>query len=250
MACSLLESQRGFAAALLADEEPADRGLAVYRATVRTNWRRALAATYEVVKRIVGEPFFHAAADAYAMRHPSREGDLNGYGDRFGDFLERYDPARGLAYLPDVARLEWALDECLRAAPSPHAPAAVLADLGRVMAEDLVRSGFVLAPSCRLVLSGHPVLAVWRVHQADHRGPLAVDWESGGDRVLVRRDEAGASLESLPPAEAAFLAALAAGESLGEALAKAVSEDGAFDVGATLGRRIADGTLAGISRRA
>ncbi len=241
MALSLPELQRRFARDL---EAPSSPGIALYASAIRTNYRRALSVTFVVVKRVVGEAFFHAAVDAYAGRHPSDGGDLNAFGSRFGDFLARYGPARDLPYLADLARLEWALDEALRAAASSGRPTEVLAALGRVPADALATVRLALAPSCRLVKSREPVLRIWQVHQPGHEGGMTVDWEAGGERVLLRRDADGVALEALSCGEWHWLASLARGESLGTALEGAATIDGAFDVGTALRRRIADGTIA------
>src|SRR4029450_4994245 len=98
---------------------PADRAaerIAVYRRAVFANYRNALAATYPVVKRLTGAPFFHAAVDAFVATHPSTSGDLNIYGDTFGAFLASHAPSAGFPYLADLAALEWAQDEANRAA--------------------------------------------------------------------------------------------------------------------------------------
>ena len=111
---SLREQQLRLADAMLAApgvavasglREPAAERLAVYRNTVRTNYRNALGATYAVVQRLVGAPFFNAAVDAFVSEYPSTSGDLNDYGAQVADFIEGYAPARDLPYLPDVARL-------------------------------------------------------------------------------------------------------------------------------------------------
>ena len=51
--------------------------LAIYRRAIFANYRNALRATYPVVERLVGAPFFAAAVDAYVRAHPSCCGDLN-----------------------------------------------------------------------------------------------------------------------------------------------------------------------------
>ena len=99
---------------------PADAGRAVYRASVLSNFRAALAATYPVVRRLVGEAFFDEAARRFALANASRSGDLNEYGTEFPEFLAVYPHAASMAYLPDLARLEWARHECGQA---PQAPA-------------------------------------------------------------------------------------------------------------------------------
>src|SRR6185369_980913 len=95
---SLRELEKGFASALFAAEGasppfavagamPAADRVSIYRNAMFANYRKALAATYPVVQRLVGVPFFNAAVDAYVRAHASTSGDLNGYGDVFGDFL-------------------------------------------------------------------------------------------------------------------------------------------------------------------
>ena len=115
MTASLPELQRRFAAAL-----PRRRERRRARACTATRCSRTTAtrsrATYRVVRELVGAPFFDAAVDAFVRAHPSTGGDLNVYGGEFADFLAAYPHARDLPYLPDVARLEWALDEAHRAA--------------------------------------------------------------------------------------------------------------------------------------
>ncbi|HSW81885.1 MAG TPA: DNA-binding domain-containing protein, partial [Usitatibacter sp.] len=108
---TLATRQREFARSLL-DDAPADAGVAVYRASVAANFSAALAATYPVVRRLVGEAFFAEAARRFVLSHASASGDLTEYGAGFPAFLAAYPHASALEYLPDVARLEWACHEC------------------------------------------------------------------------------------------------------------------------------------------
>src|SRR5262245_28084906 len=122
---SLRDAQLRFATRLAApgrEPESDDARFAIYRANQRANYRNALAATYPVVKRLTGATFFDAAIDAFVAAHPPVSGDLNDYGERLGGFLGRYAPAVDLPYLPDVARLEWAIDEANRADDAARVP--------------------------------------------------------------------------------------------------------------------------------
>ena len=254
---SLRELQQSFAGALFAGDgtapafgiaapaDPAER-IAIYRTAMFVNYRKALGATYAVVQRLVGTPFFNAAVDEFVRGHASTSGDLNVYGDEFGDFLAAYPHARELPYLPDVARLEWAIDEAQRAADCEREPEAVLAALGAVAAEDLASVRLRLDPSCRLVASAFPTLRLWQVNQPDHDGDDWVDLDAGGDALLVRREANGVSLSQQAPGEHAFLAGLAAGAPLGAALDAAQAADEAFDLGAVLRKHIAGGTIVGV----
>jgi len=248
---------------IAADAEPADAAdrVGIYRNAVFANYRNALRASLPVVLRLVGEPFFHAAVDAFVRAHPSVSGDLNVYGDLFGDFLAGYPHAADLPYLADVARLEWAVDEAQRAADVLPAPDQVLAALAATAPERLPALRVRLDPSCRLVASEFPVLHIWQVNQprrADDDGTRPaedddpagreeddnrVSLDEGGDLLVVRRGSEGVTLERVGAGEHAFLAALAAQTPLGVALDLALQADAAFDLGATLRTSIANGTI-------
>src|SRR5581483_8181402 len=104
---SLRELQRNFSAAIMLGDRTAiasldivpggiaaDQRIAIYRNNVMGNYRRALAATYPVVRALVGAAFFDTACDAFVRGHASERGDINGYGGDFASFLGGYAPAR------------------------------------------------------------------------------------------------------------------------------------------------------------
>jgi len=235
---SLRELQRRFAATL---ERDGDARIGIYRNTITANYRNAMAATYRVVREITGEAFFDAAVDAFAARHPSTGGDLNVYGGELAAFLGSYPYARELPYLPDVARLEWALDECARAADCDVAPEQAIAVLSALAAEELAARRLGLDPSCRLVHSRFPVMRIWQAHQGG--ADFDVDFDAGDDHLLVRREDGTPAIERVSPGEFAWLAALADGHALGESFGAAFAVDPDFDAGGALGRRLASGTL-------
>jgi uncharacterized protein len=245
---SLRDVQLRFASALDAADR-VDARLQIYRATVRANYRNALRATYRVVRALVGGPFFDTAVDAYALAHPSRSGDLNIYGDRFGEFLADYPHASDLAYLPDVARLEWCVDCAWRAADAPGTPEDVLAALGRLPADALAAQGFELDPSIHLLTSAYPVLRIWQVHHTEHGADEVVDFSAGTDYLMIRRESDEVVVERVTAAEFAWLRVLAQGLDLAMALDSTVALDPEFDLGAALRARIADRTLIGVRTR-
>lgn len=218
---ALAAFQRQFTDMLFAPMPPQDARLAIYHGAVRANWARALAAAYPVVKRLVGDAFFDAAAEAYGMAHPSRSGDLGAFGERFAGFLAAHAPAAGLAYLPDVARLEWAVYESAAAAD------AAPFDFAALRAVPADRHGAVrlrLHPAVRLLESAHPVLAIWEANQADRDGtPGRLE---GADRVLVARRALEPAPRALAPAEWRLLDGLARGLTLDEVCAALGNEAG------------------------
>ena len=227
--------------------------MAVYCRTIRANYRNAMSATYPAVRRIVGTLSFNAAVDAYVDAHPSRCGDLNEYGDAFGDFLHGYAEADELPYLRDVARLEWAIDEAHRAAEPALAPEAVLTALSHVAAGALPELHLGLEPSCRLVASAFPLLRIWQVNQAGYDGDLRVDFTAGPHLLRIRRDRnAGSSegadgarimIERIDAGHHEWLCAIAQGLTLAQSLERAVDTDPVFDLQAALQKFIGDGSI-------
>jgi hypothetical protein len=239
MTPSLPELQRRFAAALVEDDDP---GIAVYRRAIAANYRNALAATYRVVRDLTGAPFFNAAVDAFVLAHPPKAGDLNVYGGDFAAFLASYPYGRDVAYLPDVARLEWALDEANRAADPVGSPQALLTALAAIPGHAMARQRFVLGPSCRFVTSPHPVFRIWQVHQLGHHD-VHVDFDAGADHLLVRREGALPVIERLAAGDYAWLVALSHGADLARALDDALAADSEFELGAALRAHVQTGTL-------
>lgn len=230
---SLLELQHGFAdavfgseaerfhAALVSGQGAVETAFGIYRSSVLGNYRKVLGAIYPVVERLVGERFFSHAATAFAKQTPSSHGDLNRYGEAFADFLTTFPGADQLAYLPDVARLEWAVESVFHAAdPSPPevAQLACLADGD----QDEVR--FRLGDHCRLLRSPWPVNRLWELNQPGVNWDDAFSIDSGPVNLLVRRSGFECVIEHLKAAEYDSLLALREGSSLAEGCAQCASQ--------------------------
>ncbi len=242
MTTELATLQRSFIAAIDGAGVAAWPGLEVYRNTARANVDGALADTYPVVKRLVGDAFFFEAARRYARAHPSTSGDLNEYGEHLASFLRGYEHAAGLDYLPGVAGLEWACHESSRAAESSGFDFAALA---RVPATQFARVRFSLHPAVRLVRSRHPVASIWRANHPERDGVPARS--EGSEFVVVDRDRAGVRVTTVEPAEWNFLAALARGATLGDATSPLDEAQAARVLGDSLARFVSSGLIAGFA---
>ena len=253
---SLSELQRGFAAATLFGDRAAlsalgivgggldpDARLAIYRNNVLGNYRKVLGSTYPVVRSLVGAAFFGAAVEAFVRAHPSTRGDVNRYGGEMARFLSAYPPARSLRYLPDVARLEWAIDQAGIAA---DAPPLDLAALAAVAPEELPRLRFRLHPSARLLASAYPVFRLWQAHQPGHEDER-VGLDEGGDALLVLRAAGTVAVRRMSRGTHAFLLALGHNLALADAVDHALAIDSAFDLGETLKSHVAAGAIVSFS---
>lgn len=236
---SALARLQGQFLASIFDAAPAsDEGVAIYRRNVLGNLHNALASIYPVVKRLVGDAFFREAAERFARACPSTSGDLHEFGGAFADFLAGYPFAAALPYLPDVARLEWAVHESFHAADAPPLDYAALA---RVPPRRYGELRFRLHPSVRLARSPHPVLAIWEANQEGRDG--MPERSSGEERVLVRREELAVRPMALDERGWAFLSALERGASLEEA-GEPLGDAAGDDLADTLARFAAAGVIA------
>jgi len=231
---ALLELQHAFAGALLdegdgrawaciAEESiAAEERLRIYRNTCRSTLVETLRMSYPAAQRLVGADFFARAAERYVDEYPARSGYLNDYGGEFSAFLERFGPARSLAYLPDVARFEWALSVAANAADVQALEPAALLGIDESGHGEL---RFEPHPSVSLLELAYPADEIADAVLAGDEAAMAeVDLARGPVRLVVHRGPEGLETERLGARAFAFLALLFAGEPL-ERLADVAEEE-------------------------
>ena len=201
---------------------PADR-LNIYRNTSRTALTNALRLNFPAVQRLVGGDFFAAAADVFITREPPRTAWLDFYGDGFPQFLQSFEPAAALIYLPDVARLERAVGHAFHAVDAKPLEYSELLDVAP-SAQGRVR--FTPHPSVSLVFSPYPVDAIWRsVLAQDDVALAAIDLTGGAVRLLVERRAGEIEVTRMDERQWKFAEVLFTGHSLSAALVVADHPD-------------------------
>ncbi|MES2353389.1 MAG: DNA-binding domain-containing protein [Pseudomonadota bacterium] len=214
--------------------------LSIYRNNTVSNLCGALREVYPIIEKLVGTAFFNHAATAFIAAHPSASGDLNDYGNGFAEFLVDYAPAAQLPYLPDVARLEWALEKAYYAADHGLLE---LQRLGEVPPDQYQDLRLQLHPATTLIQSEYPLFPIWEVHQPEYSGEGFVDLNSGGAMLLVTRRELQTVIEPLDHAEFIFLACLQKADSFIEAVTAAMQHDESFSLQERLARRVMLGDI-------
>jgi hypothetical protein len=219
---SLVDRDDGEAAAMLAEHVAPDR-LNIYRNTFVGGLTKALRLSYPAVHRLVGDDFFEATAGALIADSPPRSAYLDDYGPEFPEFLLRFPPAAELPYLPQVARLEWAVSRAI------HAPDAELLEPTRLTSltpEDQGRVCFIPHPSVGLVRADYPVDDIWRgVLSGDDAALAALDLDAGPVHLLVQRLASGIEVLRLGESAWSFTAELCNGRPLQTALDAATDID-------------------------
>lgn len=216
-----------------------DRRLNVHRNNILASLSDVLAATYPVVRRVVGPRFFGNLARIFAETTPPRLPQLSAYGGELASFLSTFEQVQQLPYLPDVARLEWARTEAYFAADSapldPNKLAAV--DPG-----DTINLCFVLHPATRLVTSQQAIYRIWKVNHPSVNNVPKIDLDVK-ESVLVTRPHYEVNTHRINGGDYAFVSALSNRLSLGQAADIAMAADESFDLQSTLEAHLKNGTF-------
>jgi len=250
---SLLETQRRVAAALRSGETALARDLFegdagprldVVRNTIEGALVRALRLNTPAVERLVGPEFFEGAARIFLADRPAKRPRLDEYGDGFANFLAGFGPAREVAYLADVARLERAVARALHAPEPAPLDLAALQDAARACAG---RLALVPHPALSLLRLHWPADAIWRAVLEGDDGALRALRVDGPEprAVLVHRERGSLQVEPMAAPQAAFLEALLDGALLSEAMAG----DAQTDPVALLGSHLQAGRFTGFIPR-
>lgn len=242
--------QRAFAAALLdadreipeglvtPDGQPAAKRFGIYRNNVTVSLVNALSEIFPTVQNLVGEDFFCAMARLYVQDNPPDSRLLFEYGASFPAFIEQFEPAADLPFLPDVARLERLWLDSFHAADATPLDGTVLQ---RVAPEQLAGLTFATHPATRLFRGDHAAVTIMARDRAgeplDGLDPFVA--EDG----LITRPAFDPEIRHLPKGGADFVGLLIAGHTLGEAAATALSADPGFNLPAAISAIIEAGAF-------
>ena len=232
-------SQMRFTAALLDPSQPEPEGLrdgfgnpagrrfAVYRNNVTVSLIEALESGFPVVRKLIGEENFANIARDYLRSEPPVSPVMMLYGKGFSSYLAQFEPLSKYGYLPDVARLEYALRESYHAADAPHITPEALAEVDPNKLADVT---FEFSPSARLLTSPWPVLSLWRYNTQDNTEKPQARAES----VLVTRPEFDPIEHLLPEGADHFIRAIMAKNTLGDSATQASEITPEFDLSTAL----------------
>jgi hypothetical protein len=250
----LLDFQHSFASAILDGMKAQDisDGLLVdplrfelYVRHTLVSLRTALEDAFPVTRRLVGPRFFAEMAKQFVVMHPPTNGWLSAYGEGFPEFVAQYRSAVSLAYLPDVARIEWARIRAANASANPGLELKSLTHLDPSQLECLYLS---LHDAATFIHAPFPVFDIWQAHQhADDKHISSIDLAKGPQDILVTRSgplEVDISL--LSPGDAAFLSALMQHASFGSACQAAVLAEAKYELGTRLGDLVCRRALASL----
>lgn len=219
------------------------RGLIAYRSNAHLLSARALAGAYPVIAQLVGEDNFAAIARRLWDDHPPTRGDVAHWGGELAHWMERQPQlVREEPYLPDVARVEWALHRAAFAPDAQQDPAS----FALLASHDPVELALRLCPGIALVRSAWPVVSIVRAH-LEHEPALHEAGrrlrEGVHETALIWREGLRPRVRLAQGHEAQFIACLQEGRSLADSLQAAPQ----FDVAGWLHLAAAQGLLLGVT---
>jgi len=236
---ALLDPERAIPDGLVTpDGKEASRRFGVYRNNVTVSLVNALSEIFPTVQNLVGEDFFRAMARIYVQDNPPASRLLFEYGATFPAFLERFEPAGELPFLPDVARLERLWLDSFHAADAAPLDGTVLQ---RVAPEQIARLTFLAHPATHLFRAEHAAVSIMARDRA--REPLTDLDPFVAEDGLITRPAYDPEIRHLPAGGAEFLGLLIEGRTLGEAAGAALSRDPDFNLPAAISAIIEAGAF-------
>jgi hypothetical protein len=199
------------------DELTAAQRIGIYRHHHRSSLMAALTTHYPTILALIGAAAFDVLAADFVRAVPPDDARLACYGAGFADFLVADPRLADLPYLADSARLDWAL---IKGQVAATEAAITAADLAAIDAAQLADLRCRLHPAASQITSVYPLLQLRRLAGDATAEAAPVDLASGGTNLLVWRQLGEMVWQELDPAASAFVTALAARQSLGEAAAQ------------------------------
>jgi hypothetical protein len=239
---SLAEQQNQLLAQLCAKQlTKPSRGMQAYRANAHASAERALLAAYPVMQQLLGADSFAQLARALWHAHPPERGDLAQWGHALASFVAGAPQLVATPYLPDVARLEWALHTCGNAADSTLDTAS----FNLLTQHDPSALRLCLPSGTQLLASRYPVVTVLQAHtgQAALSDAAQLLRQGKPQTALVWREGLVPRLREVQANERDLLQALVAGQTLGQAL-DAMSPE--LDFSTWLATQVRGGFLLGV----
>src|SRR5262245_46630384 len=199
---------------------PVER-VAIYQRMYPIRMYEALEGDYPALQHFLGDEGFDALVRAYVEVHPSRSYSLNRLGDHLPEFIRTASGIKRPDFCYELARLELAVTEAFDA---PETPPLSEAAIAAVPPDAWEHARLTPIAAFRLLSFRYPVNAYLQtVRDDDHDHPKARLKDTW---VAVYRRDYGVFRLDLSRTAHDLLADLAAGATLGDAIASALRRGG------------------------
>lgn len=164
---------------------PKEARLHIYAEAYYARLLDALATSFPALYRVMGEDSFRSLVSAYLEVYPSTFTSIDNVGCHLAAFLRGCELADEVAFLPDLASLEWAVVAAFYADDWPPLDTS---DLQSVPPTAWNNARIQLDPSVHLLQSAWPVHDIWAARNLPD-GEFPAEVESRPCSLLVYRFE-------------------------------------------------------------
>lgn len=204
---------------------PLEERMKVYRDNIIGGLTITLADTFPTVRAICGEEFTLGMFQTYIRQNLPKSGWLEEYGVDIPEFIEEFEPAKQLSYLPDMARLDWYRCVCEHDQDDRPLKPEHLQDIKNF---DLI--SLRLRTSAYLLKSEFPIMDIYDfTHDQNNENQSPPDLKSGPSYVLIYRPYLKAETIRLEKSEYDFLSKMEKGISISNVLENILEEHKSFD---------------------
>jgi hypothetical protein len=225
-----------------ADDATARIRLGAYTGGYPARIEEALAEAFPAVRHVLGGSTFHALLHRYLPHVPAGIYNLNDVGAALPEHLATDPVAADVPLVVDLSRLELAVQRAFHATLEPPFDPPPLAAW---TLDDWDAAVLRFQPGVALVRSPWPIHDVWAA-RTQPRESIDIVVEGRPQRVLVYRAGQRLIVETIDEEQAAVLARLMDGETLGSAMEALATSGGTTDVvGGWLAGWVGRGLLAG-----
>ncbi len=253
---SLARLQRDFAGGIFFGDQPipaiisavsgraSSSHFGVYRNNVIVGLINAVAARYPVARKLLWPESFDQIALMYVMKEPPRSPVLLEYGDDFPQFLRSIGQIAAAEYVADIAELESARTRAYHAADATPMSRNVFTEFA---AEELPDMRLMLHPSALLLKSRFPIVTIWETNR--HAGGISIcQWIP--EAALIARPHLDVTVWRLSRGVYEFLAAIAEGQTIGQAITQASAGVADFNLSECINILIAAEIVVGVEHSA
>jgi hypothetical protein len=216
----------------------ADR-LEVYRNNVFGGFDSVLEIMYPATKQLVGADYFQNLCSKYHQQYPSTSGNLDEYGKYFSKLIGDLKNQHNLAYLRDLAALEWRYH---LAYFIKDVEAFDLEKFQKLKQKDLFKVKFKLHPSCHLISSRYPIYSIWEFSNKKNNKKLNLE-NLNHQFILIERANWQVNIHNLSEPEFLFLKQLKNQKNIYQVYQDLGQKHQNIDIGSLINKYISNGVL-------
>ncbi len=162
-----------------------ERRLQIYRNNIRSTLTESLQAIFSVTEAIVGSDYFKFLAHQYSIEFPPAQGSIHQFGDQFPKYVRTFEGLENIAYLTDIALIDWA---CHTACHASSVPSVGVDCLAQFTPDEYEKLLFHIHPSVTFLSSSSPVFDIWNYALNASEDVQIPDINAAGQYVLIVRN--------------------------------------------------------------